>query len=223
MSTKVTFCLTNCPLAPNSTTTTLPSHVVAKLKYKNTDEASRNTIIKKQIQHMKYRQQLVYGRKKVQSWQGLVASGPMEWGKGGKGWPEKATVRWSQLNVGGFFSWYESLHNSMWRRIHKVHFYNTSSFKTLHGFSSKAGWKWTLWQNCICKRPNKAGEAICILCIEVSKLSQARHKQQLPCNACGQRMGTVKLISTVTQFRGAQSIVCFGIQRRQSGVWQAKP
>ena len=122
-----------------------------------------------------------------------------------------------------FFSWYKSLHNSMWRRIHKVHFYNTSSFKTLHGFSSKAGWKWTLWQNCICKRPNKAGEAICILCIEVSKLSQARHKQQLPCNACGQRMGTVKLISTVTQFRGAQSIVCFGIQRRQSGVWQAKP
>ena len=51
---------------------------------------------------MKYRQQLVYGRKKVQSWQGLVASGPMEWGKRGKGWPEKATVRWSQLNVGGF-------------------------------------------------------------------------------------------------------------------------
>ena len=116
VGTKVTFCLTNCPLAPNSTTTTLPSHVVAKLKYKNTDEASRNTIIKKQIQHMKYRQQLVYGRKKVQSWLGLVASGPMEWGKRGKGWPEKATVRWSQLNVGGFFSWYESCHNSMWRR-----------------------------------------------------------------------------------------------------------
>ena len=116
VSSKVTFCLTNCPLAPNSTTTTLPSHVVAKLKYKNTDEASRNTIIKKQIQHMKYRQQLVYGRKKVQSWLGLVASGPMEWGKRGKGWPEKATVRWSQLNVGGFFSWYESLHHSMWRR-----------------------------------------------------------------------------------------------------------
>ena len=75
-----------------------------KQERKNKEVASLLMEQKKQIQHMKYRQQLVYGRKKVQSWQGLVASGPMEWGKRGKGWPEKATVRWSQLNVGGFFS-----------------------------------------------------------------------------------------------------------------------
>ena len=109
---------------------------------------------------MKYRHQLVYGRKRVQSWQGLLASGPMEWGKGGKGWPEKATVRWSQLNVGGFLVdtkvvtiqcgdryWLVWKTLQMMNEVvsithcvlHKVHFYNMSSFKTLHGFPSKAG------------------------------------------------------------------------------------